>query len=86
MLLEDIRPQRRHDNSEEKLYHKDIGFPETANLPRNFRPVMRLQYGGHARQEAMVDRYGDLKLPDIIDVRKGEVIEVGVEITSLPKW
>ena len=82
MLLEDLR---RHDNSAERLYHKDIGFPTNASLPPGFSPVIRLRYGGHARQEAMIDRYGDLKLPDVIDIRKGDLFEVGVTGNTVTK-
>lgn len=79
MLLEDIRPQSvKRDNSHERLYHKDIGFPENVSMPRGFTPVIRLRYGGHAREEAMLDKYGNIKLPEVVDVRKGEVVEVGV--------
>ena len=82
MLLEDLR---RHDNSAERLYHEDIGFPTNASLPPGFSPVIRLRYGGHARQEAMIDRYGDLKLPDVIDIRKGDLFEVGVTGNTVTK-
>ena len=82
MLLEDLR---RHDNSAERLYHKDFGFPTNASLPPGFSPVIRLRYGGHARQEAMIDRYGDLKLPDVIDIRKGDLFEVGVTGNTVTK-
>ncbi len=81
MLLEDIR----RDNSGERLYHKDIGFPEHVRMPPGFTPRIRLRYGGHARQEALVDRYGDLRLPDVVDVSKGTVIEVGVTGNTVTK-
>ncbi|QDJ96236.1 hypothetical protein Xoosp13_49 [Xanthomonas phage Xoo-sp13] len=47
-------------------------------MPRGFTPVIKLRYGGHAREEAMLDKYGNIKLPDVVDVRKGDVVEVGV--------
>lgn len=78
MLLEDIRPQVRQDRNAETLYHREKGFPEDLQLPRGFSPVMKLRYGGHSRQEAMADRYGNLKLPDTVDVRKGDIFEIGV--------
>lgn len=74
MLLEDIRPQVKQ---EETLYHKDIGFPDNLTMPRGFNPVVRLRYGGHSRQAAFEDRYGILKLPSEVDLRKGETVEVG---------
>lgn len=85
MLLEDLRPQVRHDQSAERLYHREKGFPQDVNLPRGFSPVVRLRYGGHARQEAMADRYGNLKLPNVIDVRKGDIFEVGVTGNTVTK-
>lgn len=85
MLLEDLRPQVRRDQSAERLYHREKGFPQDVNLPRGFSPVVRLRYGGHARQEAMADRYGNLKLPDVIDVRKGDIFEIGVTGNTVTK-
>lgn len=85
MLLEDIRPDVKNNRSAERLYHKDIGFPDDVNLPRGFSPVVQLRYGGHAREESLVDRYGELKLPRAIDVRKGEIFEIGVTGTTVTK-
>lgn len=85
MLLEDLRPQVIRDQSAERLYHREKGFPQDVNLPRGFSPVVRLRYGGHARQEAMADRYGNLKLPDVIDVRKGDIFEIGVTGNTVTK-
>ncbi len=85
MLLEDLRPQVRQDQSAERLYHREKGFPQNVNLPRGFSPIVRLRYGGHARQEAMADRYGNLKLPDVIDVRKGDIFEIGVTGNTVTK-
>jgi hypothetical protein len=75
MLLEDIHKNQRPT---EVLYHKEKGFPDDLTLPRGFNPQMRLRYGGHARQESLADRYGNIKLPDAIDIRKGDIFEVGV--------
>lgn len=85
MLLEDLRQQVRPDQSAERLYHREKGFPEHVNLPRGFSPVIRLRYGSHSRQEAMADRYGNLKLPDSIDVRKGDIFEIGVTGNTVTK-
>lgn len=85
MLLEELRKYPA-SNSNEILYHKDIGFPEDIHLPRGFSPVMDLNYGSHARMEAMQDRYGEIRLPHRIDVRKGQTIEIGVtgkEVTKM---
>ncbi len=67
-------PQR----DEELLYHEEIGFPDDIDMPRGFNPVVNLNYGSHAREEAMVDRYGKIRLPHRIDVRKGKIFEIGV--------
>lgn len=85
MLLEDLRPQVRRDRDAEVLYHREKGFPEDVNLPRGFSPVMRLRYGSHARLEALQDRYGDIKLPTTIDIRTGEIFEIGVVGSTVTK-
>ena len=84
MLLEQLRPDIQ-SGQEEKLYHKDVGFPSDARLPKNFTGVVRLNYGSHAREEAMADKYGNLKLPAILDIRKCEIIEIGVVGTMITK-
>lgn len=85
MLLEDLRPQVRNDRSAELLYHREKGFPDNVNMPRGFSPVIRLRYGSHARQESLADRYGNITLPDIIDVRKGDIFEIGVVGNTVTK-
>ena len=80
MLLEDINPI-----SQEKLYHKDIGFPEGIKMPDGFNPVIRLRYGNHARQEAFEEKYGVLNLPQMIDIRKADVFEMGVTGRTVTK-
>jgi hypothetical protein len=62
----------------ETLYHKDIGFPDNLEMPRGFHPIMSLRYSSHANEEALKDRYGVIRLPQRVDVRKGTTIEVGV--------
>lgn len=83
MLLEHLRPDVKRNR--EKLYHKDIGFPKGANLPHGFSPVVRLRYGPHAREAANNDRYGRLELPQAIDIRKGELFEVGITGNTVTK-
>lgn len=78
MLLEDLRPEVRRDRSAERLYHKDIGFPEDVKMPTGFSPVLKLRYSSHARDEAASDRYGNLELPPVVDLRKGQVVEISV--------
>lgn len=86
MLIEDLRrPNGHFNNTKEVLYHKDIGFPDDINLPRGFSPVMDLQYSAHANEEALKDRYGEIRLPHRIDVRKGTTIEIGVTNKTVTK-
>ncbi len=85
MLLEDLRPDVKRTPSAERLYHKDIGFPKGANLPDGFSPVIRLRYGPHAMKAADDDRYGRLNLPAVIDIRKGELFEIGVTGNTVTK-
>lgn len=85
MLLEDLRPRNRQDNAAERLYHREKGFPDDVKLPRGFSPLVRLRYGSHSRQEAMADRYGKLRLPEAIDIRKGDIFEIGVTGNTVTK-
>ena len=87
MLLEQLSPQRGNSphRSNEVLYHKDIGFPDDLNMPRGFQPVMNLRYSSHATEEALADKYGEIKLPHRVDIRKGETFEIGVSGTTVTK-
>lgn len=85
MLLEDLRPQVRNERSAEILYHREKGFPNNVNMPRGFSPIIRLTYSKHAQQESMLDAYGDIKLPHVIDVRKGDLFEIGVVGNTVTK-
>lgn len=80
MLLKQIKPlyEGIHDAPGEVIYHKDIGFPDDLVMPRGFSPVLSLEYSAHARNEAMSDKYGNLQLPQRVDLRVGgTIIEVG---------
>ena len=70
MLLERII------NNGVKLYHKEIGFPDSLEMPNGFSPVVKLRYSNHATAEALFDRYGKITLPASVDVRKGDTFEV----------
>lgn len=85
MLLEHLRPDVKRNHSSEKLYHREIGFPKGADLPPGFSPVVRLRYGPHALDAAKSDRYGRLHLPPVIDIRKGDLFEVGVTGNTVTK-
>lgn len=76
MLLEDIRPNVKHDRDAERRYHKDIGFPEQARMPHGFSPIIKLTYGSHARDRSS-ERYIP-NLPNVIDLRKADLFEIGV--------
>jgi hypothetical protein len=57
------------------LYHSDVYMPQGLKLPSG---TMLLEYGSHARREAMSDRYGHIKLPTSIKFEDYKVIEVEV--------
>ena len=59
---------------EEILYHKDIGFPKLPMRPT----LVTLKYGSHARQEALEDRYGNIKLPKQVLLERSNLIELGM--------
>jgi len=56
------------------LYHKQLGFPKSLDLPIN--KLFELTYSSHAVSEATIDRYGRIKLPSSIVVSKWNIIEV----------
>lgn len=82
MLLEQFQSYstaQRPAFAQETLYHKDVGFPKDLDMPRGFNSVMDLKYGGHAKEQALVDKYGAIQLPHRIDLRKGEIFEIGAK-------
>lgn len=86
MLLEQATDWKRTTpQNGEVLYHKDKGFPDNIDMPRGFNPVVNLNYGGHAKMEALKDKYGQMHLPHRVDVRKGETIEIGVTGRTVTK-
>jgi hypothetical protein len=85
MLLEDFR-NRIPQQSNEVLYHREVGFPDDVHMPRGFNPVVDLRYGSHANEEALADKYGKIRLPHRVDIRKGDIFEIGVtgkEVTKI---
>jgi hypothetical protein len=74
MSFHNSRP--RPPRQPETLYHKDLGFPADVNVPKSGK--VALQYGDHARIEALLDRFGKIDLPSTIDLDKCEVVEIGV--------
>lgn len=55
-----------------KVYHKDIGFP---NLPMR-DTLITLTYSKHALREADNDRYGKIKLPRQVMLKRENLIEI----------
>lgn len=55
------------------LYHYKIGFPADWEkmLPEGFSFInIPLTYSTHAQREALMDRYGDIALPDTLDITR----------------
>ena len=61
--------------SVEVLYHSEIFLPSWFTAPTK---RVKVDYGHHARREALADRYGNIALPAFINLRRFRVIEVGV--------
>lgn len=87
LILEELDRRRRalRQFPQETLYHKDIGFPADVKMPRGFHPVITLRYGPHANEESMRDKYGNIRLPKRVDVRRGEIFEIGVRNNVVSK-
>jgi hypothetical protein len=66
----------------ELLYHFEIGLPNGFSAPQQ---RVRVSYGPHARKEAFEDRYGKIKLPNFITLRRFKVIEVGMTEGNVSK-
>lgn len=65
-----------------ELYHRDLGLPTGFVRPQH---TVTVDYGSHARMEAMTDRYGDFYLPPKVNLSEFEVIEVGMENGKVAK-
>lgn len=88
MLLEHFQSystSQRPAHDQETLYHKDVGFPSDLNMPRGFTSVLNLKYGGHAKEQALEDKYGKIQLPHRVDLRKGEIFEIGAKGNTVTK-
>jgi hypothetical protein len=59
----------------ETLYHSDIFLPGWFTAPTQ---RVKVDYGHHAKREALVDRYGEIALPAFVNLKRFRVIEVGV--------
>lgn len=58
-----------------KLYHYQVFMPKL-NMPTG---IIELDYSGHALRESKKDRYGHIKLPQIINTDKNNVTPIEVE-------
>jgi hypothetical protein len=63
---------KEHKSS--KLYHRDIGFPQMVIPTGRYN----CEYSQHALEAAHDDRYGQVDLPDFIDVMQKNIIEIEV--------
>jgi hypothetical protein len=59
----------------EVLYHSDIFLPDWFTAPTQ---RVKVDYGHHAKREALIDRYGEIALPAFVNLKRFRVIEVGV--------
>ncbi len=57
------------------LYHTEIGFPSSVVLPSG---VFSLTYSRHAQNASSDDRYGQMVLPDTLNVDVAKLIEIEV--------
>lgn len=55
------------------LFHKDLGLPSFLKLPKG---EVTLVHSAHAKRAADSDRYGEIELPDSINLDGAEIIEV----------
>lgn len=60
----------------ETLYHSEIALPAGFTAPTH---RVEIDYGSHAKQEAMQDRYGSIRLPKSLTLSRMKVIEVGLD-------
>ncbi len=65
----------------EKLYHKDIGFPDF-NIKK---ATLKVQYTRHALRAARNDRYGDITLPKTVKLTMDNIVEIGLVGQSITK-
>jgi hypothetical protein len=70
----------------ETIYHADLGLPSDFVAPTH---RIEISYGAHpdshARAEARADRYGEIRLPKTLSLKRMKVIEVGVEDGRISK-
>jgi hypothetical protein len=69
------------------LFHKDVGYPEpvTQTLAKFEGKPYRLDYTGHARRAAQLDRYDKIDLPNRVNFANCEAVEVEVRDKRIHK-
>lgn len=63
-------------NMETKLYHKDLGIPESILSRCPGRLTITPIYSEHAHKAAGVDRYGKINLPAKLEIANARIIEI----------
>jgi hypothetical protein len=65
-----------------RTYNVAIGFPACFKQPQG---LVVPRYSGHAKDQALSDRYGPFRLPREVDLGKVKVVEVTYENGKLTK-
>jgi len=65
-----------------KTYHTELGFPKDIVLPSG---VFNLSYSYHAKNASYDDRYGQMSLPNTLNVDNAKLIEIEVEDNQVVK-
>ena len=65
-----------------ELYHTELGFPKNVDLPSG---IFNLSYSHHAQNASYDDRYGQMHLPDTLNVDDAKLIEIEVENNQVVK-
>lgn len=65
------------------LYHKSLGFPRWFRKPAG---TLTLRYSRHAKKAARNDRYGAIRLPQVLDLSCGDVFEIETDRNTVVKY
>ena len=65
-----------------KTYHTELGFPKNVDLPSG---TFNLSYSYHAKNASYDDRYGQMNLPNTLNVDGAKLIEIEVEGNEVVK-
>lgn len=60
-----------------KVYHREIGFPESLLIP--YDTVMNLGFTNHARERMTRENYKVIVLPTVVKLTKSNIVEVYTE-------